>query len=47
MTLKEMEQQLILSTLKQFEGNRTKTAEMLGISRRSLQMKLKELGMND
>lgn len=44
-TLKEMEKQLILSTLKQFDGNRTKTAETLGISRRSLQMKLKEYGI--
>jgi two-component system response regulator HydG len=45
-TLKEMEKQLIISTLKQHEGNRTKTAEALGISRRSLQMKLKEYGIN-
>ena len=46
MTLKEMEKQLILATLKQFDDNRTKTAETLGISRRSLQMKLKEYGIN-
>ncbi|MCP4405191.1 MAG: sigma-54-dependent Fis family transcriptional regulator, partial [bacterium] len=46
LTLKEMEKQLILSTLKQYEENRTKTAEALGISRRSLQMKLKEYGIN-
>lgn len=45
MTLKEMEKQLILATLKQFDDNRTKTAEALGISRRSLQMKLKEYGI--
>ena len=45
-TLKEMEKQLIISTLKQYDGNRTKTAEALGISRRSLQMKLKEYGIN-
>ncbi|MBD3308875.1 response regulator [candidate division KSB3 bacterium] len=45
-TLKEMEKQLILSTLKQHDGNRTKTAEALGISRRSLQMKLKEYGIS-
>jgi two-component system response regulator HydG len=45
-TLKEMEKQLIISTLKQNEGNRTKTADALGISRRSLQMKLKEYGIN-
>ena len=46
LTLKEMEQQLIISTLKQCNDNRTKTAEALGISRRSLQMKLKEYGIN-
>jgi two-component system response regulator HydG len=46
LTLKEMEKQLIISTLKQNEGNRTKTADALGISRRSLQMKLKEYGIN-
>ncbi len=45
-TLKEMEKQLILSTLKQYNDNRTKSAEALGISRRSLQMKLKEYGIN-
>jgi DNA-binding NtrC family response regulator len=45
-TLKDMEKQLIISTLEQHEGNRTKTAEALGISRRSLQMKLKEYGIN-
>ncbi len=45
-TLKEMEKQLILSTLKQNDDNRTKTADTLGISRRSLQMKLKEYGIN-
>ena len=41
-TLKEMEKQLILSTLHQYDGNRTKTAEALGISRRTLQRKLKD-----
>ncbi len=45
-TLKDMEKQLILSTLKQCDDNRTKAADMLGISRRSLQMKLKEYGIN-
>ncbi len=46
MTLKDMEKQLIISTLKQYDDNRTKTAEALGISRRSLQMKLKDYGIN-
>ena len=45
-TLKEMEKQLIIATLKQNDDNRTKTADALGISRRSLQMKLKEYGIN-
>jgi len=45
LTIKDMEKQLILSTLTQYDGNRTKTAEALGISRRSLQMKLKEYGI--
>jgi len=45
-TLKEMEKHLIIATLKQNDDNRTKTADALGISRRSLQMKLKEYGIN-
>lgn len=45
-TLKDMERQLILATLQQYDGNRTKTADALGISRRSLQMKLKEYGLS-
>ncbi len=45
-TLKDMERQLILATLQQYAHNRTKTAEALGISRRSLQMKLKEYRIN-
>jgi two-component system response regulator HydG len=46
LTIKDMEKQLILSTLTQYDGNRSKTAEALGISRRSLQMKLKEYGIH-
>jgi len=42
MTLKEIEKELILETLEAFEGNRTKTAETVGISLRSLHYKLKE-----
>jgi transcriptional regulator with GAF, ATPase, and Fis domain len=45
-TLAEIEKNVILQTLEQFDGNRTKTAEALGISRRSLQMKLKEYEIN-
>ncbi|MYE87729.1 sigma-54-dependent Fis family transcriptional regulator [Candidatus Poribacteria bacterium] len=42
LTMKEMEKELILKTLERMEGNRTRTAEILGISLRSLQYKLKE-----
>ena len=41
LTMKEMEKELILKTLERMEGNRTRTAEVLGISLRSLQYKLK------
>ena len=41
LTMKEMERELILKTLQRMEGNRTRTAEILGISLRSLQYKLK------
>jgi len=44
--LKEIEKEVIISTLEENGGNRTKTAEMLGISRRTLQLKLKEYGVN-
>ena len=42
LTMKEMERELILKTLQRMEGNRTRTAEILGISLRSLQYKLKD-----
>ncbi len=41
-TLKEMEKALILRTLEEVQGNRTKAAKLLGISLRGLQYKLKE-----
>jgi len=41
MTMKEMEQELILKTLERMDGNRTQTAGALGISLRALQYKLK------
>jgi len=41
-TLREMEKQLIFRTLKGFNNNRTKTAEILGISVRTLRNKLNE-----
>ncbi|MGE4519137.1 MAG: sigma-54-dependent transcriptional regulator [Desulfobacteraceae bacterium] len=45
-TIKEMEKEMILRTLEETDGNRTRTAEILGISRRKLQIKLKEYGVN-
>ena len=45
-TLKETEKELIIKYLIQNKGNRTKTAEILGISRRSLQNKIKEFQIN-
>jgi two-component system response regulator HydG len=45
-SLKEMERAMILRTLEDTGGNRTRTAEILGISRRTLQLKLKEYGVN-
>jgi len=45
-TLKDVEKELIIKYLIQNKGNRTKTAESLGISRRSLQNKIKEYQIN-
>jgi two-component system response regulator HydG len=45
LTLKDMEKELILSTLRQTENNRTRAAEILGITRQTLQNKLKEYGL--
>jgi two-component system response regulator FlrC len=42
MTISKMEQELILKTLKEVNGNRTKAAEMLGITVRTLRNKLQE-----
>ncbi len=43
MTLEQAETLLIEQTLENCDGNRTRAAEVLGISRRTLQRKLKEL----
>ena len=47
MTLHEMEKQLIFKTLRTFDNNRTKTAETLGISVRTLRNKLNEYKAKD
>ncbi|MCX5912235.1 MAG: sigma-54 dependent transcriptional regulator [Deltaproteobacteria bacterium] len=44
-SLEEAEKALILKTLEDAGGNRSRAAEILGINRRTLQMKLKEYGM--
>jgi two-component system response regulator HydG len=45
-SLKEVEKVMILRTLEEAGGNRTHAARILGISRRTLQLKLKEYGIN-
>jgi len=45
-SLKEVERQMIIRTLDETGGNRTHAADILGISRRTLQLKLKEYGIN-
>lgn len=45
LSIKEVEKELILRTLKQTNHNITRTAEILGITRRGLQYKLNELGI--
>ena len=44
-TLEEMERDLILRTLEQTGGNRTHSAEILGIGVRTLQRKIKAFGL--
>ena len=43
-TMDEIEREAILRTLRETEGNRTRSAEILGIGLRTLQRKLKEYG---
>jgi DNA-binding NtrC family response regulator len=47
MTLSEIEQKVILATLDQCEGNRTRTASKLGISLRTLRNKLRSYGVTN
>ncbi len=46
MTIREMEKELIIKTVEDNDGNRTRTARVLGITRRTLQHKLKEYGLD-
>ncbi|MGB9599490.1 MAG: sigma-54-dependent transcriptional regulator [Myxococcota bacterium] len=43
----DIEKDLILKALKETGGNVTRAAELLGISRKSLQLKMKELGLRE
>jgi DNA-binding protein Fis len=45
-SLQEVERALILKTLEDTGGNRSRAAEILGINRRTLQNKLKEYEIN-
>jgi DNA-binding NtrC family response regulator len=41
-TLEDLEREILLQTLRRHQGNRTLTAEKLGLSRRTIQRKIKE-----
>jgi DNA-binding NtrC family response regulator len=45
MKLDELETKYLKQTLQMTDGNRTRAAEILGISRRTLQRRLTELGL--
>ncbi|WP_349305722.1 helix-turn-helix domain-containing protein [Parachlamydia sp. AcF125] len=47
MTLQELEKRLIIETLQAQHHNRTKTAEVLGISVRTLRNKLNEFNLKE
>jgi len=47
MTVEDAERQLIMQALKEMSGNRTKAAQKIGISRRTLHRKLKEYGLEN
>ncbi len=47
MTVEDAEQQLIVQALKETDGNRTKAAQKIGISRRTLHRKLKKYGLEN
>ena len=45
MTLEDMERQLLEATLEATKGNRTRTAEMMGVSLRTVRNKIREYGL--
>ena len=45
MTLEQLERAILMKTLQRYQGNRTLTAERLGLSRRTIQRKVKEHGL--
>lgn len=45
MKLADMEKAILAETLRKYEGNRTVSAEKLGISRRTIQRKIKDYGL--
>jgi two-component system, NtrC family, response regulator HydG len=45
-SLREVEREMVILTLEETGGNRTQAARLLGIGRRTLQLKLKEYGIN-
>jgi DNA-binding NtrC family response regulator len=47
MTVEEAEKELIVQALKELKGNRTKAAEKIGMSRRTLHRKLKRYGLEE
>ena len=47
MTVEEAERQLIVQALKETDGNRTRAADRIGMSRRTLHRKLKRYGLED
>ena len=47
MSLEEMERRLIRSVLESTDGNRTRAAEVLGISREGLRTKMQRLGLSE
>jgi DNA-binding NtrC family response regulator len=46
LTLKDMEREMIRTTLRETDGNKSQTAKKLGIARQTLKNKIKEYGLN-